>query len=112
MSGPADQTVLTALGFAMKAGKVRSGNLAAEKALKSGKARMVLIDSSAAPNTVERWKGLCERNRVPLAVAENVGRAIGHEAHIVACVTDSGFADMIMRSQANPDLGGNSNGKN
>ena len=104
--------LLSALGFAMKAGKVRSGAFAAEKAIKSGKACVAVMDPAASESTAARWREICQRAGVPLVYAENLGRAIGKEEHIVACVTDTGFARMILQSQANPDLGGNTDAKN
>ena len=112
MSGEGSGKLHSALGFAMKAGKLRSGAFAAEKALKSGKAFAAVIDSAASESTVERWRAMCMHRGVPLIITENLGRAIGKEEHIVACVTDNGFAGMTLKSQANPDLGGNTDGKN
>jgi|GEM_PF-1655839 len=105
--------LLNGLGFAMKAGKVRSGELAAEKTLKSGKAKLVLLDSGASAATLSRWSSACEHASVPLITVEGVGRAIGREAHMVACVTDNGFAQMLMRTYKilDPNFGGNLNGK-
>lgn len=109
---PAGDKLFSALGFAKKAGKVKSGEFAAEQTLKSGKARIVLVDALASEKTRDRWSQMCENAGVPLVFAEEVGRAIGREAHMVACVTDIGFAQMILRSQAEkPNFGGTSNGK-
>lgn len=98
----AEERLASGLGFAQKAGRVRSGELAASKELKAGRARVVVLDSSASENTKKHWRDMCENAGVPLIFAENVGRAIGREAHIVACVTDNGFAEMLLRSQVNP----------
>ena len=109
---PADEKLLSALGFAKKAGKVRSGELAAEQTLKSGKAQIVLVDANASEKTRDRWLRMCDNAGVPLVLAEDIGRAIGREAHMVACISDKGFAQMILRSQAEkPNFGGTSNGK-
>lgn len=98
----AQDKLRTALGFAQKAGRVRSGELAAQKELKAGRAKAVVLDASASENAKKHWREMCETAGVPLLFAENVGRAIGREAHIVACVTDNGFAEMLLRSQVNP----------
>ncbi|MBQ1818333.1 MAG: ribosomal L7Ae/L30e/S12e/Gadd45 family protein [Clostridia bacterium] len=98
----AEAKLISGLGFAQKAGKVRSGEFAAAKAVKSGAARAVVLDGAASENTKKRWRETCENAGIPLLFAENVGRAIGREAHIVACVTDNGFAEMLLRSQVNP----------
>ena len=88
----------SALGLAMKAGKVRSGELAAEKALKSGKAALVAIDSTASASTQKRWADACAYAGVRIITADEVGSAIGRDAHMVACIVDNGFAQMILRA--------------
>ncbi len=93
-----DDRLRSALGFAMKAGRVRSGDLAAEKTLKSGRARLAIVDANASEATLARWTAMCRTAGVPLIRATDMGMAIGREAHMVACVTDDGFANMIMRS--------------
>ncbi|MBO6060671.1 MAG: ribosomal L7Ae/L30e/S12e/Gadd45 family protein [Clostridia bacterium] len=98
----ANEKLRTALGFAQKAGKLRSGEFAVTKELKAGRALVVVLDECASENARGQWSRACEAAGVPLLYAENVGRAIGREAHIVACVTDTGFAEMLLRSQANP----------
>lgn len=94
----ANARISSALGLAMKAGKVRSGELAAEKALKSGKAALVVIDASASEATQKRWADACAYAGVTLITACDPGRAIGREAHMVACIADNGFAQMILRA--------------
>ena len=94
--GPNDE-LRSALGFAMKAGKIRSGAFAAEKAVKSGAAFVAVLDENASDNTKKHWSDICRTAGIPLVFAEDVGRAIGRESHMAACVTDKGFAAMIMR---------------
>lgn len=102
----------TALGFSMKAGKVRSGEVAAEAALKSAKAEIAVIDAEASERSRKHWSDMCNNAGVTLVEARGLGRAIGREAHMVACITDKGFAQMILRSIENkPNFGGASNGK-
>ena len=95
--------LLSALGLAMKAGKVRSGELAAEKALKSGKAALAVLDSGASASTQKRWADACAYAGVPLITVGGVGRAIGREAHMIACIADIGFAQMILRAHKDID---------
>ena len=94
-----DERVLTALGFARKAGKVSSGELSAEKAIKSGKAKAVVLDEAVSEKSRAHWEDMCKYAGVPLIMAENVGRAIGREAHTVACITDNGLAQMALRGK-------------
>ena len=43
--------ILNLLGLATKAGKIASGEFAAEKAVKSGKAHLVIVSEEASDNT-------------------------------------------------------------
>lgn len=99
-----DERISTALGFAMKAGKVRSGEFAAEKTLKSGRAALAVIDKCCSEQTKKHWQQMCNNAGVPLVEAEEPGRAIGRDAHKVACVLDNGFAEMILRSLKKNEL--------
>ena len=92
------QRLYSALGFAMKAGKVRSGELSVEKAVKNGKACVVVVDSTASEATKKRWGDTCSHHGIKQISFDNVGKAIGRDAHIVACIVDNGFAQMIMRA--------------
>ena len=94
-----NEKLLASLGFAQKAGKVRSGEFAAEKAVKSGKAFAAVLDKAASENSAKHWSDICSSAGVPLILAEGVGKAIGREAHMIACITDMGFAQMILRAQ-------------
>ena len=91
-----DETRLrNAAGFAMRAGCCIAGDFACEKAVKSGKAKFLLLDSGASPSTRERYEGLCRRTGIPWAVLADMGRSIGKYGRMVAVVTDSGFARML-----------------
>ena len=98
MSGNGNDKLRTALGFAMKAGKVRSGEFSVEKAIKSGAALAVVVDSSSSAQSKKRWADACGSAGIPIAESEDIGRAIGKEAHMVACIVENGFAQMLLRA--------------
>ncbi|MBR3383448.1 MAG: ribosomal L7Ae/L30e/S12e/Gadd45 family protein [Clostridia bacterium] len=107
-----NEKLRSALGFAMKAGKVKSGEVAAEAALRGGKAKIAVIDASSSERAKKHWSDMCNNAGVPLVEAEEPGRAIGRAAHMIACITDNGFAQMVLRSIENkPENGGAANGK-
>ena len=83
------------MGFAQRAGKVLAGDYAVEKAIKTGRAKLVLLDASASENTGARYEGLCQRAELPLVRVEDMGAAIGRYGRKIAAVTDEGFARMI-----------------
>ena len=86
------------IGLAEKAGKIASGSVRAEAAVRGGKACLVLVFSAASENTRERLKKLCHGYGVrALECADEAvfGRAIGKEERVVLAVTDRGFAESI-----------------
>jgi ribosomal protein L7Ae-like RNA K-turn-binding protein len=86
---------LAALGFSMRAGRCVSGDEACEKAVKSGKAKLVLVDKQASEKTLERWRGLCARTDLMIIETEQLGNAIGKPGRMVVVILDKGFSDMI-----------------
>lgn len=108
MNETPEQKLLSALGFAMKAGKVRSGELQAEKAIKSGRAKLAVIDKGISDQSRKRWQSICASAGIPLIEADGVGSAVGKEAHMVACIADNGFAQMVLRAYKilDPNFGG------
>lgn len=84
-----------ALGFAMKAGKCSAGAAASTQAIKSGKAKLALVDSAASQNTIKRVKDACAYKGIECIVAEDIGMIIGKPGKMQAAVTDEGFAAMI-----------------
>ncbi len=85
------------LGFAMKAGKVVSGDFAVEKAVKSFKAKCIVIDTAASDNTKKRWQDACKPREIPIVELTEMGRAIGRDAKMVAAVLDAGFASRLIK---------------
>ena len=103
----AETKLFNSLGLCRRAGKCQSGAFAAERALKTGKAKLVLLEETASENTKDRFSALCEGRKVPLRLVPEVGRAIGREAHGVMAVTDIGFVNMILDALASEtEVGG------
>lgn len=90
----------SALGFAMKAGKVAAGEFAVDKALKSGAARLIVVDGSASANTKKQWTDACTFRRIPLIIVNDMGHAIGKPNRMAAAITDENFSDMILKAYA------------
>lgn len=64
------------IGMAMKAGKVASGEFATEKAVKTGKAYMVIVASDSSDNTKKNFSDMCSYYNVPiyfLVIKKNLG---------------------------------------
>ena len=99
--------LINSLGLCRRAGKCQSGEFAAERAVKAGKAKLVLLEENASENTRERFSSLCAGRNIPLKLVPQVGRAIGREGHVVMAVTDKQFANMILGAWASEtEVGG------
>lgn len=92
--------VLSLLGLAEKAGKLVSGGFSTEKAVKSGKAFLVLVSQDASDNTKKQFRDMCTYYEVPLyfyGERENLGHAIGRELRTSLAVLDDGFAKAVKK---------------
>ena len=100
----ADAKALSALGMAMRAGKLATGDDTALKAVQHGKARLVLVAADASDNTKKKYRDKCATYGVRLAEAFDryaLGAAIGKADRVIVAVLDNGFADMILRQLGN-----------
>ncbi len=97
-----DRRLHDAIGLCQKAGRCRTGAYAAEKAVHEGAACLLLIDKSASAATRGRYERLCAGRGVALLPVDGLGAAAGRLGHIVAAVTDEGFAGMIRRAAQPP----------
>ena len=88
----------SAIGFAMKAGKLKSGDFVTEKLLRAKGAKIALIDTTASDNTKDKYRAICENTGIQLVEVEELGRWIGKPGRMVAAVTDEAFTQMIHRA--------------
>ena len=90
--------VLSLLGIAAKAGKVASGEFSTEKAVKEGKAYLVIVASDASENTKKKYYDLVTFYGVPLYEVfskEKMGESIGKVHRAAIAVTDTGFSQAL-----------------
>lgn len=83
------------LGLAQKARSIAAGDMAADLALRRGKAALVLLAEDAAEATARGFATLAERAKVPCLVAgtkDELGLAIGKSPRAVLVVTHREFA--------------------
>ena len=90
----------SAIGFAMKAGRLKSGDFVTEKLLRAKNAKIALIDVTASDNTKEKYRNICANSEIELVEVEEPGRWIGKPGRMVAAVTDTAFTQMIKRALA------------
>lgn len=90
--------ILSMVGMAMKAGKVVSGEFSTEKAVKSGKAFLVIVSEAASENTKKMFRNMCTYYEVPMYTygsKEDLGHSMGKEFRASLAVTEEGFAKSI-----------------
>ena len=86
------------LGIATKAGKVVTGEFSTEKAIKTGKAYLVIVAGDASDNTKKRFadsSAFYHKNIITVGEKSELGRAIGKDDRSVLTVNDKGFAKKI-----------------
>lgn len=90
--------VLSLIGLAQRAGKVASGEFSTEKAVKNGKASIVIVADDSSDNTKKMFTNMCTYYNVPCYFYSDkvtLGRAIGKEFRASLAVLDDGFKKTI-----------------
>ena len=90
--------VLSMLGIAAKAGNVVSGEFSTEKAVKTGKAYLVIVSEEASANTNKMFTNMTDFYEVPMYVfgtKEELGRCIGKEFRASLAITDENLANAV-----------------
>ena len=92
--------IFNLLGLATKAGKTASGEYMAEKAVKSGKAHLVIVSEEASDNTRKMFLNMCTYYKVPIyffGKKEELGHAMGKEMRASLAVLDAGFSKALVK---------------
>lgn len=92
--------VFSLLGLVTKAGKLVSGEFSTEKAIKDGKAQMVVVSEESSDNTKKMFTNMCTYYQVPIyffGKKDELGHAIGKEHRASLAVLDAGFAKAIVK---------------
>ena len=97
------------LGLCARAGKIQSGEQAAELAIRHGQACLVLLDGAASKGTRKAFQNACAHHQIPirLTCADALGAAIGKPGRKIAVITDGKLAqklaDMLPDAMNGPD---------
>ncbi|MDO5695344.1 MAG: ribosomal L7Ae/L30e/S12e/Gadd45 family protein [Eubacteriales bacterium] len=86
------------VGLAQRASAIASGGFLAERAIRGGHAKLVIVAADAAKNTEKRMRDKCKSYKVPLityGTGAHLGRIIGKEHRAVIAITDAGFAKAV-----------------
>ena len=92
--------VYSLLGLATRSRRTDSDEFMTEKAVKSGKAYLVIVADDASDNTKKEFKNMCGFYHVPIffyGTKEELGHAMGKEMRASLAVTDEGFSKSLMK---------------
>lgn len=93
-----NKKVLSMLSLCQRAGKLSSGEVSCEKAIKNKEALIIIIACDASDNTKEKFKNKALHYKIPFFIfgaRENLGTAIGKDFRAVLAVCDNNFAAKI-----------------
>lgn len=88
------------IGMAQKAGKVVSGEFSTEKAVKTGKAALVIVAGDSSDNTKKMFSDMCRYYEVPIyfySDKDTLGHSIGKQFRASLAVLDEGFGNTIKK---------------
>ena len=91
---------LAMIGMAQRAGKVASGEFSTEKAVKTGKAALVIVADDSSDNTKKMFSDMCRYYNVPIyfySNKETLGHSIGKQFRALLAVLDEGFGNTIKK---------------
>lgn len=97
---------LSMLSIATKAGKTAAGEFLTEKAVKEGRAYLVVVASDASDNTKKKFRDMCNYYHVEMRVFSNkdfLGSACGKEFRASLAVNDKGLADAAVKQMDSLD---------
>lgn len=107
--------VFSMIGIAAKAGKVVSGEFSTEKAIKAGKAKLVIVSADASGNTKKNFTDMTAYYQVPLCflgTREALGHCIGKEFRASVAIVDENLARTIEKKLREDDMLKLNNGGN
>ena len=99
--------VLSLLGLAKKAGKLKGGEYCVETEVKKGRAKLVIVAEDASDNTKKSYTDMCSFKKVPLIFygnKETIGKCIGCEERAAVVLTDEGFANAVNKQISQKDI--------
>lgn len=91
--------VLSLLGLSAAGRNLVSGEFSVDKAIKEGRASLVVVATDASDNTRKSFNDSCSFYQVPIVfygTKDELGHALGKEERASAAVTDPGLAKSIL----------------
>lgn len=96
-----EQKLMSILGLAQKAGKLVSGDFAVQGAIRSGKAKLLIIAADASDSTKKEYRFQAESRDIAvysILSKEQLGGAIGKALRAAVVITDAGFVKPIVKN--------------
>ena len=91
---------ISMISLATKAGKTVAGEFSVEKAIKEGKAKLVLVSTEASDNTKKKFSDKSAYYNVPYfeyGTRSELGLATGKGDRVSIAVLDDGFSNTIIK---------------
>lgn len=88
----------------MKAGRIVSGEVGCENAVKGGKAKLIIVAADASENTKNKFANSAKFYGVDIieyGTKTELGYAMGKAERSVAAVTDEGFSAKLIQMYKN-----------
>lgn len=89
------------LSLAMKAGKLGVGEGRAQDLIRRGEAKLIILSNDASKNTFKKFSDMGNYRDIPVIEPcdrYELGGSIGREFAVVAAVSDTGFADSLLKA--------------
>lgn len=94
------EKVMGLLGLANRAGQISAGAMQTEKAVMTGKCKLLLIAEDVAPETLKRLTIMTEETETPtlkMFTKLQLGTAVGKSPKAALAINDTGFASSLRR---------------
>lgn len=95
------------LGLSARAGKLISGEMLCQKAIRRRKAKLVIISEEASDNTLKKFMNMCKYYKIDFVVVgskEMLGEAVGKGSRTVLAVTDEGLKEAVLKQLQNSEM--------
>ena len=94
------EKIIGLLGLANRAGQISAGAMQTEKAIMTGKCKLLLIAEDVAPETLKRLTIMTVETGIPtlkILTKLQLGTAVGKSPKAAIAINDNGFASSLRR---------------
>lgn len=94
-----EKKIFNLLGLAQRAGKIISGELPVEKAIRSRKIKLIIIAEDASPGTKKKFCDMARFYHIKicyLLTKQSLGYCIGKDYRAILALNDAGFINQLI----------------